>query len=102
MREAGDLSRMLRNQTEVLHHLIETKKLSKDDINYSLKLIERYQQERERLLRRMQSLESAMDWASTHLEEAIQLAAQEHTTLYLEQREARENIPGQNRMKDFL
>jgi len=102
MREAGDLSRMLRNQTDTLERLIETKKLTKDDIHYSLKLIERYQQERERLVQRMQSLESAMDWASTHLEEMIQRAAQEHTTLYLEQREARENIPGQNRMKDLL
>lgn len=102
MREASDLSRLLGKQTEVLEAKAADGTLVRDDLSYSLLLIDKYQQERRRLANQMRQLESAMDWASTRLEDAIEKATKEHSLLFLEQKEARENIPGQARMKDLL
>jgi hypothetical protein len=69
--EARDLVGLLNVETESLIRLTDSKLVTNDDIGYAVKLAEKFQAERKRVTNQLESLDSRMDWAVTHLEDAI-------------------------------
>jgi hypothetical protein len=86
MREAADLSRILRTRTLMLNSKLQDDTLTRSDISYALQVLHKFQEERERLVSNMSRLESSMDWAATELEDAIGMAARKQGDKWFDRR----------------
>lgn len=86
MREAADLSRVLGQATKYLIERLRSEAVTRDDIRHAVLLVNTYQNEHTRLLGQMRKLESAMDWASTTLEDTITAALTKHSDIQFERK----------------
>jgi hypothetical protein len=86
MREAADLSRVLGQETKYLIERLRQDAVTRDDLRHALLMVHTYQKERERLVNQIHRLESAMDWASTTLEDTIEAAIMKHGDVQHERR----------------
>jgi len=102
MREVTDITRNLSIQARTLEDKSEDGTIIRDDIETSLRLLNAFQDQRKALVAKIHSLESSMDWATERLEHVITTSLEAHAERFLEQRESRENIPGQRRMRDLI
>lgn len=102
MREVSDITRSLTIHARTLGDKQEAGTLIRDDLRTAIRHLDAFQQERDSLVRKLEMLESGMDWATTGLEEAITVALKAHADTWLEMNDLRKEVPGQERMKDTL
>lgn len=102
LREVSDMSRGLQIHARTLQDKAEDGGLVRDDLRSAVRHLDAFQQERERLVNQVKILESGMDWAATHLEEAITDGIKAHADAYRDLNDLRNEVPGQARMKGLL